>query len=182
VIAHHVDHGAARLLAQSQRPGDRRGHQVHIGYPGQVSEDHAIAEPASDPRRNLKAKPSLAGPSGPGQRDQTVACQQFVDLPDLLCPTDEPGELSRQIRQTGFLCPTRRKVLLHAIDHQLEQPFRLQEILQPVLAEITQPRPAGQTPLYQTPRGIGQKNLTAIRRRRDPGRPVHVQPDVVGTT
>ena len=39
--------------------------------------------------------PRLADPSGPGQRDQSIASQPVREQLELLVPTDQPGRLGR---------------------------------------------------------------------------------------
>jgi hypothetical protein len=69
--------------------------------------------------------------------------------------------------------------LLQPINQERVQPLRLQEVLQPVQAKVSQPRSGWQAPLDQRPGGVREQDLTAVRRGGDPRGPVHVQPQVV---
>jgi len=50
-----------------------------------------------------------------------------------------------------------------------------------VRAEVGEHRTVGQPVARQHRRGLGQHNLAAVRDRRDPGRPVNVQPEHAGS-
>ena len=79
----------------------------------------------------------------------------------------------------GVQTPGRREVGREPLDHQLVQVLRVEDVLQPVLAEILERAPVRQVVLDQNPGGLRDQDLAPVRRAGDPGGPVHVDADVV---
>ena len=64
------------------------------------------------------------------------------------------------------------------VDHQLVEPLRLVEILQPPLTEIEDRHAGRQVLLGELLRRRGEQHLAAVPGRPDPRRAMHADPDV----
>ncbi len=94
--------------------------------------------------------------------------EQGADLDELPLPSDERRGRYRQVRVVQRL---QRRKLGRA---ELEQPHRLVEVLQPMLAKI-----AELAPVDQLARRLRQQHLPSVAGAHDPRRLVHVQADVL---
>jgi hypothetical protein len=147
-----VQHDEELLLAQVlQKAVERRAscigpgakdcrdllrHELVIGQGGEVDKEHPVAKSGEALRRNLQPEPRFTRAARTGQGDDTVCGQQLRDPRDLVLSADEPGQLRRQIVGPRVERPRRREVLIQGLDDELMQAFRLQEVLQAVLAEV----------------------------------------------
>jgi hypothetical protein len=129
----------------------------------------------------MHGQPGLPRPTWAGQRQEPylVARQQRADVGELPLSADEPGQRHGNLDGAGAEGAKRGEVGWQAGDHQLKQPLRLGQVLQPRLAEIPQPDRGRQLGAEQLPGGPGEQHLPAMPSRADPCRAVHIQAGVV---
>ena len=82
------------------------------------------------------------------------------------------------LNRRGAQALQRREPLLQTRGHKLIDPLWRLNVLQPVKAQVTDRYIGRQPRSHQQPRRLRQHHLAAVRRRRDPRRPVNIQPDV----
>ena len=119
----------------------------------------------------LDRQSRLAGPAGTGQRDEPSAflAEQRDDLGDLALAADERARRPRQVRVRDRL---QRRESLRA---ELEDPDRVLEVLQAVLAEVDE---CVVVESGRSSRRVREQDLPAVTRRADPGAEVHDLADV----
>jgi hypothetical protein len=119
--------------------------------------------------RRLQRKSGLAATARSGQRhDPHVLARKQV--PEILELAQAPEERScghRKVRAVQSL--QGRKIAVA----ELVDPLRRRQILQPVLAEIAQSIAAD-----EVTRRLRHQHLATVPRRRDPRRPMHVDPHI----
>jgi len=179
MVGQGVGQGPPGDLGDPQGPGDRRRDQGGVGHRGQVDEEGAVAVLRPDPVGDLEGQAGLAGAAGPGEGEQPGPSQEPDRLGDLVLAADERGELLGQVAGAGVERPGRREVGLEPRDHQVMEVQGEVDVLEAVLPQVTQGRPIGQGAGHQPPGGAGDDHLPAPGRPGDPGRPVHVDADVV---
>ena len=142
---------------------------------GEVDEVDAVLEPVYLVRSRLESEPCLADPARAGERHQPHP-GRFEQAPDRRELRLAPEEL-RCLRGQVVRAPTERlqrgKVARESGMHELKEVLGLEQVLEPVLAEVTEPCIRRQ-PLGREPGGEPRdQNLPAVRGGRDPGGPVH---------
>ena len=170
-------------LAHAQGRGDGRLHQRRVAQRGEVDEPDAVRVAVSDVTRDRQREARLAAAARAGQGDDAALDEIGADRLDLLRPTDEARDLARQVRG-DVERPERARVVGDAGHDQPVERRRVFEVLdrpQPIVDELDvaeAPRPRKLLG-HGRDDGIGHDDLAAVRRGRDPGRVVHVDPDVV---
>ena len=111
-----------------------------------------------------RAKPRLAGAAGAGQRQQLHIgpAEQRADLCHLALATQEGRRLTRQVVGPGLERLQGRELIGQVRVQQLEDPLRLQQIAQPVLAQVAQLRRRGQGAAGQLLHRLGEQDLPAV--------------------
>ena len=130
------------------------------------------------PRRD-QGQTGLSGAAAPREGDElrTVGEEGGPDGLELFLAADERSHRRRQVRRAHGQRPRRREGRRPLpVDHQVEEPLRGGEVLQPVLAEVI----GGRLRRQHRPRGGGDQDLAAVRRGRHPRRAVHLEPDIAG--
>ncbi len=179
VVDQHVQHRAIGVLAEAQRAGDRRHDQLGIGDRRQRHEPGAVRQCLLHRGGDLDREAGLAGPTGPGERQQPRPLEQPADLGDLGLATDEGRELGRDVADARVLGPRRREVRGEVLEDQLREVFGMVQVLQAVLPQVPKRDTLGKAPLHQRARGIGEQDLPTVARGGDAGGAVHVDADVV---
>ena len=177
-----VEEIRARLLPHAQGRGDVRGNQGGIRHRAQVDHVHAVVEPVDllggDPQRQA----GLANAARPGEGDEPGAGEQLADLGDLARASDERGSRWRQVRPPWPPDGADRWELgRETVDDEVVKGLGLVEVLQPVAAEVADRHSLGEGVTDEGPCGLGDHDLAPVCGRGDPGRSVHVNPDVVAT-
>ena len=163
----------------AHRPGDAAKGQLGPGDPGQRDEHDARSEAVTQAFGHGHRQAGLADPTRPAEGHQPGPVQQPPDLGDLLLPAHERGELPRQVVAPGVQRPRRREVGPEPLHHQVVQVLGQGDVLQPVRTQVPEGHPFRQGMRHQPPGGVGDDDLPAVAGRGDPGRPVHVQADIV---
>ena len=155
-------------LVNTDRRSDRRGHELRPLHARKRHEEDAARKVVDDLGRGLQREPGLPGPARSGDGDETRgAGEESDDLPQLALPADERVRRDRQVRRVQRL--QRREVAVA----ELPDPFRRRQVLQPVLAEV-----AKRTGADELAGRLRHQHLPAVPHRRDPRRPMHIDPDV----
>jgi hypothetical protein len=76
-------------------------------------------------------------------------------------------------------CPGRREVRLEPLDDQLVETLGVGQAPQVVRSQVAEGGAGGERVLDESPGGVGHDHLPAVGGVGDPGRPVHVDADVV---
>ena len=118
-------------------------------------------------------------PPGPVSVSMGRRTDELDDGVELCLAADQRGRGPWQVPPCVPERPQRRKRAGQAVDVQLPDLFRGGQILEAVLAKISDGNAVGQRRRHQRPRHIRQKDLTAMTGRRDLGGPMDVDPDVV---
>jgi hypothetical protein len=145
-------------------------------------EHHPGVEAATHALGHRQGQPGLADPTRPTQGHQPGPLQQAADLGDLVLPAHQRGELHRQVPGSGAHGPGGREVGREPPDHQVVQVLRPGQVPEPIAAQVPQRHPVGQRLGDQPPGGRRDKDLPAVARPGDPGRPMHLQAEVVVPT
>ena len=143
---------------------------------------HALREVLDELGRSLQREPRLPGPSRAGERQQAdvVAAQQLEDLRELLLPADQRRRLHGEVRRPVLERARRRELGVEPVDHELREPLRPGQILEPVLAEISHRDALGQLVLHELARRLREQHLPAVAGRADSSGARHVEADVAG--
>ena len=173
----------SRLIAQG-------GHKGPVGEGG-AGQRRRLAEqdprPASGPLglgAEFLDEPGLADAGCPGDQQHLRAAghnprvggQQRLPFGDPSHDGRGPG--GRPRRRLGQRAVQRREPLWQARGDKLVDVLRRLDVLQPVPAQVPEGCPGWQPGAGQLPRRLRQHDLGAVRDRRDPGRPVYVQPHI----
>ena len=97
VVRERLGQRAARLLANAQGGGHRLWHERRIRQRRQLHQPHTVFEPFHQLARRRQSQPRLAAAARAGERQQAAILQQPLYLGQLLLPSDEAGELQRQV-------------------------------------------------------------------------------------
>ena len=92
---------------------------------------------------------------------------------------DETRALDRQVVRAGVEGRGGREVRRQSLDHQVGEVLRVRQILEAMQADVAQADPVRKIMLHQRTRGRREQDLASVRHGCDPGRPVHVQAEVV---
>jgi hypothetical protein len=128
--------------------------------------------------RELQRQPRLAGTARTGQRQQPGVREQLAGVLDLLLAPDEARQLRRQVVGPAVERADRRELRPQPVDVKLADPLR-PEVLEPMLAEPVEGDASRQRARDAVRRRLGQEDLAAVGRSRDPGRAVNVGADVL---
>ena len=134
-----VERGA-RPARQPERRGDLGADELGVGDRVERHEEGAAGEPRRDLGRDLDRQAGLARAAGPGQRQQATGRHEMGDLLHLRT-SHERRDLGGQARPDRLERPKRRELLPQALARELEDPDRLRQVLQAVLAEVGRARP-----------------------------------------
>ncbi len=100
-----------------------------------------------------------------------------MQLLALALTTDDRGRRDRQVR-TGSQTPQRRKLSVKTGCRELVEVLRLGHVLEAVPPQVDEGHPFQRLGGGDPVRRLREHHLTAVRARGDPGRAVHVHPDV----
>ena len=143
------------LRAQCLR--DLLAHERRLAQRSQADPEDPRLEARHELRRGLDREPRLAGATRPGERDEPGAVpDQLDELVPFPLPADERRRGARKVRVRDRL--QRRP----GAAPELEEPDRPLEVLQPVLAELSQ------LAVDERPRRRRDDNLATVAGRGDP--------------
>jgi hypothetical protein len=136
----HLDDRTPALLAHTQRAGHRRWDKRRIGEGRQFDEEDSIRKHLEQVSRGLQRQPRLAHPTGSRQGHQLdiLPPQEGVNLTELPLSTKQRCRLVVQIVQVARKRYEGRKVSGEIRVHELVDPLRLEQIAQPMFAEISE--------------------------------------------
>ena len=142
VLDQAIERGPARILAQPERGAGRRSDMLGGGQRRELDQPDAVARAVEQLGRGLQRESRLAGAAGAGQRHEPRAPQQVRDVGDLALAPDQRARLLGQVVAQARIAERaqRREVLVQARCQELEHMLGTAEVLQPVLAQVAQPR------------------------------------------
>ena len=174
-----VEDRAPGRLRDPQRVGHHGRDQRRVGHRGEVDEAGAVPELGEQLGGDPEGQPGLSRPTRPGQGEQAGLAEEPLHLGDLLLPAHERGELQRQVVRPGVQRPGSREVGGEALDDQLVEALGVVDAPQAVHAQVAEGGAGGEGVLDQPPGGVGHDHLPSVGGVGDPGRPVHVDADIV---
>ena len=162
-----ADRRRERVLRAERLGGDGLD-QRGIGERGERHPPDPVVVVVGGRCGRLQREPCLPASTRPGQRDEPDVGppQQRRDLVDLTLAAQKRRRGNGEVRLVQRL---QRRECFGA---ELKEALRRAQVLQPVQPEVAHIR-AG-----EVDRRLRQKHLPAVSGRRDPRRPVHVEPDV----
>ena len=169
LLHQRVHERPAALLAQADRPGDGRGHELGIPHRGEVDPPHPAGMPVGGCGGALEREPRLSASSGAGQRDQSVVLDELGELGELRVARDERRQLHRQIVRERVQREQRREPIRQVRMTQLPYPLRTTEALEPVRAEIAQHHAVGQAIDHEIVGRARQHRLSTVGGVPEPG-------------
>ena len=174
LAAELIERRTLRGIGQPECGGDLGEHGVGVRRGDEVDEVDAVREPVDLVGGGPDRKPCLAGPTGPGERDETDAgvVQARPDRPQLGIAADEGGRLRRQVVRPEVEGRERRKLRSQCGMAELEQVLGAAQVLQAVLAQVAQGDARGKLPADERRGRLGQQDLSAVTGRHDPRRAV----------
>jgi hypothetical protein len=92
------------------------GNQIGVGERGQLDEPHAMVKIPDEALRDLQRHPRLARAARASECDQPLGGDERLHVRDLPLPSDEPGELRRQVVRDGRRRRCNRRVRLHRFE------------------------------------------------------------------
>jgi hypothetical protein len=173
VVEHEEHLSVAYVLGETvaclQHPADRLEHELGVPQWSEWDPPHTVRITVSHGRGGLRRETRLAGAAGTGERKQADAWLRLEvkHVAQFLRAAKERRRRNRQVRLVQAL--QRWEVVLA----ELVDAFRRREVLQAVVAEVTQAFGAD-----ESRGGCGDDDLPAVRRGGDPRRPVNVGADV----
>ena len=170
----------AAALAHVERLGDRGDDVLGLRDRRQWNKERAVREVSEHVGCSLQRQARLPRAPRPGQRDDAVivAPQAPAEVFELPLAADQRRRLCWQVRRSQVEGVQRREVLGEAGRDHLEDPVRLQEVLQPVRAEIAKRDVVERLLLEQLARRLRNKRLTAVTRRADARGAVNADPHI----
>ena len=122
----------------------------------------------------------LPAPPGTGQGQQADigTAQELDDLRQLALSADQRRRLGRKVGRPVLERCERRKLALEAFRHELEDPLRPAQVLQPMLAEIAEGELLWEIVLDELSRRLRDEHLAAVACRGNAGAAVDVHSDV----
>ncbi len=149
------DRGRA-ALPESERLRDRGQDERGIGDRRQRDEEHALGEVLDELGGSLQREPGLARAARPGERQQThvLPPQSLGDRSQLALAPDQRCGLDGQVRRPVLERAQRRELVRQPVDHELREPLRPGQVLEPMLAEVAQRNPVGQVVLDELACGL----------------------------
>jgi hypothetical protein len=178
VLLEALEHRRPRIPDQLEGHRDLRQDHLRVGDRREIDEPHPVLERGEPSVRHLERETGLPGAAGPGQREQPGLVQEGLDLSDRLLSSDEPAHLRRQVVGPGVQRAQWRERRGESLDGELEQPFRVGEVLQPVLAEVGDLHTVGECPPDQRLRRSGDEDLSSVPGIADAGGPMDVDAHV----
>jgi hypothetical protein len=175
-----VGGGPARSLGESDGCGEPRRHEDRLAHRLERDEKDAVRKVVRGVRGDLERQARLARATGSGQGHQPVLAKQPGCLRELALAPDERGQLRRQVVRAGIDRAQRRELQPEALGHHLGQRLRLAQVLEPVAPQAAQRDLGSEIRRCQRPNRVGDHDLAAVRRGRDPRRAIDVQPDEPG--
>ena len=165
-----------RRLADPERLRDRGNDELRVADGFERHDEDAVGVVLDDLRRRLQRESRLAGARRAGQRQQphVLAAEQVRDRRELALAADQQRRLHREVRRPALERAQRREGLPEPVFDELVEPYRPAEVLQPVLAQVTD----GVLVADEVAGGLGEQHLTAVPGSADPCGPRHVEPDV----
>jgi hypothetical protein len=97
MLAQRLDDRLSGSLRQSERPRNRRGQPLRIGYGCEIDEPRAIGEHRQQARSDLDGKPRLSTAPDASQRDEPVGDNDLFELFKIGFLADEAGHCARQV-------------------------------------------------------------------------------------
>jgi hypothetical protein len=124
---------AREVVGSPDRLRDLGGNEPGVGEAAEGNPEHAVAEPAHELGRDLEREACLPGAARAGDREQPRPVRERRDeLVELALPPDERARGDGQVR-----CVERPERWEDALA-ELVEPLGLDEVLQPMLAEIVE--------------------------------------------
>ena len=166
-----------RQLAQLERSCQRREDELRRGNGGEREPIDAVAKSVCELRGELQPEPRLPGPSGTREREEpdAVAHQERLGFAELAPSADERCRLYGKV---GSVERLERRVLLAS---DLVEAKRPREILEQVLAEVSQRNLRRQVAAHEDLCRLGHQHLATVSRSHDARRAMHVDPDIEAT-
>jgi hypothetical protein len=169
----------SRGFAHAERPGN--GRQQELGLANRLQHDHidAIREVRQEVGRSLQRKASLAGASRSRQHDEAHVgpADERGNGRQLAFAADRRRRVAREVRRALLRGTQRRKLPRQIGAQQLVDPLGLDEILEPVCAEVDARHV--RLILEEIVRRLREKNLFAMAGRTDPRRAMDADADVI---
>ncbi len=175
-----LDERRRTALSEPERLRDRRQDELGIGDRCQRDEEHALGEFLEELGGGLQPEPGLARASRPGERQQAhvLPPQSLGDRGQLALAPDQRRGQDGQVRGSVLERAQRRELARQPLDHELREPLRPGQVLEPVLTEVAQRDPVRQLVLDQLARRLRDHHLPAVTGRADPRGARHVEADV----
>ena len=155
VIDHDIDH-LTGVLPNSKRGSDRRRHKLVVLYRREIHEEDAIGEVGlATAAATSSASLVLPVPPVPVRVNRRLAASSSRRRATSVLRPMKLVSCTGRLFGPGVECARWWKVLLESVDDSLIEPFRLGQILEPVLPEPSQPSSRGQAPLNQRLGSVG---------------------------
>jgi hypothetical protein len=140
VVVQRLGERLAGLLPHRKRLRDRRDKEVGIGDRGEVNEEGTVLEILEQLGRHLERKARLTRAAGAGECNEAdvPSPHEGHGLGHLPLAPDKWRQLRRQVRGPRFKRLQRREVAHEPWNQELEEPLRVSEVLETVLAEVAQ--------------------------------------------
>ena len=162
--------GSGAGLAEPERLRDRGQDERGVGDRRERDEEDALREVLDQLGGGLEREPGLARAARAGERQQAhvVPPKPLGDRGHLALAADQRRGLDGQVRRPVLERAQRRELVRQPVDHELREPLRPRQVLEPVLAEVAQRDPVGQLVLDQLARRLRDQHLPAVSGRADP--------------
>jgi hypothetical protein len=120
-------------------------------------------------------------PPGPGQGDEAdvVPTQQRADGRQLVLSANKGIGLDGEVGRVEPEARERREAVAQARGEGLVDALRLEQVAQPVLAEVAERDAGGEVVVDQLAGGLGEEDLAAVAGREQAGEPVEAGGEVV---
>ncbi|MCD6034105.1 MAG: hypothetical protein K0S78_6291 [Thermomicrobiales bacterium] len=160
----HLDDRTSSLLPHPERACDRGGHKRRIGEGRQLDKERAIRKHPKKISGGLQREPRLAHPtrSGQGHQVNIFAVEEILNLSKLPLPAEQGCRLKGEVVRAACKRLERGKVSGEIRVEQLIDPLRLEQIAQPVVAQIEKVGPCGKGVAGQLLHRLRQQNLAAM--------------------
>ncbi len=145
-LRQHLERLLVARPPPADRPNDGFERRVRVPSRREVDEVDAVLETFDLVGRRLEGEASLPDPARAGQRQQPHAgrVQEIPDHAQLSLPAQELGRLRRQVVRPAAQRRERGEIASERGMDELEDALRLEEVLQPVLAQVAEPCSLGQ--------------------------------------
>lgn len=164
MIANCLLHRATRFFAETEDAADRRRDLRRIGKGSELGQPDPVWVIARGRCRHLEREPGFAAAAGPEKGEQPRFRQQLFDFGDLALATDKSGHLERQIvaRARAAKGPQFGEFGREPGKVDLEEPFRLAEILQAMIAEVPERGPRWHLVANKFANSLGGQGLPSV--------------------